>query len=42
MVEGRNNWLIIVFKIVPTQVIILGLVGDISIANIDLQAVIMG
>jgi hypothetical protein len=42
MVEGRNNLLIIVFKTVPTQAIILGLISDISIANIDLQIVTMG
>jgi hypothetical protein len=42
MVEGRNIKSIIVFKIVLTQVTTLGLIGDTSIANIDLQVVIMG
>jgi hypothetical protein len=42
MVEGRNNLLIIVFKIAPTQATTLGLVGDINIANMDLQVVTMG
>jgi hypothetical protein len=36
MVEGRNNLLIMAFKIVLTQVMTLGLVDDISIANTDL------
>jgi hypothetical protein len=31
-----------VLKTVPTQVMTLGLIGDTSIANIDLQVVIMG
>jgi hypothetical protein len=42
MVEGRNNSSIIVPKIVLTQATILGLVGNTSIANIDLQVVTMG
>jgi hypothetical protein len=42
MVEGRNIKLIMVFKTAPTQAITLGLVSDTSIADIDLQAVIMG
>jgi hypothetical protein len=41
MVEGRNIKSIMVFKIVLTQAITLGLVGDINIANIDLQIIIM-
>jgi hypothetical protein len=36
MVEGRNNLLIIVFKTALTQTTTLGLVGNTSIANIDL------
>jgi hypothetical protein len=39
MVEGRNNLLIMVPKTVLTQAITLKLIGDISIANIDLQVV---
>jgi hypothetical protein len=42
MVEGRNNLLIMVFKTALTQATTLGLVGDINIANIDLQVVTMG
>jgi hypothetical protein len=42
MVEGRNNSLTMVFKTALMQATTLGLVGDISIANIDLQVVIMG
>jgi hypothetical protein len=42
MVEGRNIKLIMVPKTVLTTVTTLGSVGDISIANIDLQIVIMG
>jgi hypothetical protein len=42
IVEGRNNLLIIVFKTVLTQVTTLGLVGNINIADTDLQVVIMG
>jgi hypothetical protein len=42
MVEGKNNSLIMAFKIALTQVTILKLVSNISIANIDLQVVIMG
>jgi hypothetical protein len=42
MVEGRNIKLIIVFKTAPTQATTLGLVGNISIADIDLQVVTMG
>jgi hypothetical protein len=42
MVEGRNIKLIMVLKTVLTTAIILKLVGDISIANMDLQVVIMG
>jgi hypothetical protein len=41
MVEGRNIKSIMVFKIVLTQAITLGLVGDINITNIDLQIIIM-
>jgi hypothetical protein len=40
-VEGKNIKLIITLKTAPTTVIILKLVGDISIANIDLQVVTM-
>jgi hypothetical protein len=36
MVEGRNIKLIMVFKTVLTQATTLGLVDNISIANIDL------
>jgi hypothetical protein len=36
MVEGRNNLLIIVLKTVLMQVMTLGSVGDISIADMDL------
>jgi hypothetical protein len=36
MVEGRNIKLIMVFKTVLTQAMTLRLVGDISIADIDL------
>jgi hypothetical protein len=35
MVEGRNNLLIIISKIVLTQVTTLGSVDDINIANTD-------
>jgi hypothetical protein len=42
MAEGRNNLLTMVFKTVLTQAIILGLVGDINIANTDSQVVIIG
>jgi hypothetical protein len=42
MVEGRNIKSIIVPKIVLTQATTLGLIGNINIANIDLQVVIMG
>jgi hypothetical protein len=42
MVEGRNNSLTMVPKIILTQAITLGLIGDINIANINLQVVIMG
>jgi hypothetical protein len=42
MVEGRNIKLIIAPKTVLMMVIILGLVGDTSMANIDLQVVIIG
>jgi hypothetical protein len=38
----KNIKLIMVFKAVLTQVTTLGLVGDISIANIDLQVVTIG
>jgi predicted O-linked N-acetylglucosamine transferase (SPINDLY family) len=36
MVEGRNIKLIMAFKTAPMQATTLGLVGNISIANIDL------
>jgi hypothetical protein len=43
IVEGRNNVLNkMPPKAIPTMVITLELVGDTSIANIDLQIVIMG
>jgi hypothetical protein len=42
MVEGRNNSLIMVFKTVLTQAMTLGLVDYISIADTDLQVVMMG
>jgi hypothetical protein len=42
MVEGRNIKSTMVPKTVPTTAITLKSVGDISIANTDLQVVIMG
>jgi hypothetical protein len=42
MVKGKNIELIMVFKTVLTQATTLGLVGDINIANMDLQIVTMG
>jgi hypothetical protein len=42
MVEGKNIKLIMVFKIVLTTAITLKLVGNINIANIDLQVVTIG
>jgi hypothetical protein len=42
MVEGRNNLLTMAFKTVPTQATTLKLIGDISIANTDLQVVTIG
>jgi hypothetical protein len=42
MVEGRNIKLIIAPKIVLMTVTTLELVANISIANIDLQVVIIG
>jgi hypothetical protein len=42
MVEGRNIKLIMVFKTALTQAMTLGLIGDISMANINLQVVTIG
>jgi hypothetical protein len=42
MVKGRNIKLIMAPKTVPTTVMTLKLVGNTSIANIDLQVIIIG